>query len=251
VSNPPCKVWTYWEGPMPDWIGWCLETLRRTCGKRLVILTPENIDRYLPERVLHRRWKDIEPIACKCGALRVAIIQQHGGWWFDADTIGIKAPPPSLGKKFVCCRWDKDPLRIVNGYFGSQKNQRIVNVWLAGINRILESVERFDEMLRAPWGVLGSQILTPIVMNRDHRPLCNIVSRKIWLPLDVDAEPWRFCNPGRVVDYLEPSTMCFGLNQSWILHKCAGLLAADPEWRRNSPLLIHDIMRELERRATE
>lgn len=40
----PLNVWTYWAGPMPRWIGVCLDSFRRCCkASKLHVLTPDTV----------------------------------------------------------------------------------------------------------------------------------------------------------------------------------------------------------------
>jgi hypothetical protein len=92
-SNVAVPVWTYWEGPMPEWIARCLETQRRHIpGLRL--LAPPDFD------ALWDRDRDINlarlHVAQRADFIRAFLLMRFGGLWIDADCIVMRNLEPLL-----------------------------------------------------------------------------------------------------------------------------------------------------------
>lgn len=79
-------VWTYWEGPCPDYIGLCLDSMRRMCNLRLLDRTAFDElwqeDRDLPIDKLY--------VAHRADFIRVYLLHHYGGAWIDADCIVLR-----------------------------------------------------------------------------------------------------------------------------------------------------------------
>lgn len=230
-------IWTYWEGPRLRHIELCLATLRKVYGDDLCIVTPETLPDYMPEDLLHPRWREIPEIGPKVCCLRAALIYSAGGWWFDADTIGIRKAPPTPIADFVYATWNNEPFRVLSGYFGARAESPIVYQWIEGINRLLS--EEFDEIGRW-WLTFGEDLLTPIIEVEPMR--VREVPLKRWLPVDFDADPFLFVCPGASADYIKPSTICCGLNNSWLAARVRSLLEMPEEQQAQSGILIHNLL---------
>src|SRR5260370_37966393 len=90
-------AWTYWEGPCPDYIQLCLDSIRRWCNVR--VLDPAGFD----ELWLEDRDVAIDKlyVAHRADFIRVYLLYHYGGAWIDADCIVLKAIGPlasPLGK---------------------------------------------------------------------------------------------------------------------------------------------------------
>ena len=229
-----CPIWTYWEGPCHPYIHLCLSTMQKVFGKRLNIVTPETLDQYLPPKLLHENWKRIPQIAPRVCCIRAALIYEHGGWWFDADTVALKQAPRQPLGGFNYTTWKR--YQILNGYFGAREKNPTTKCWLSFINRVLEY--RFEKQGNVWWLTLGEVLLTPSVVmyGGKHFPL------RRCLPLNFSRDPEAFLRPGRIQQYVKKQTICFGLNNSWLMEHALDELNKTPEQQSRSPLLIHSIL---------
>src|ERR1700722_16770507 len=97
-------LWTYWEGPMPRWIEVCLASMKALCtsGLEFHLVTPANVFEYLPRDFLLPQLSLLHHLSHRSDYYRAALLYLHGGFYFDADTAGLKNPTPlSADEKFV------------------------------------------------------------------------------------------------------------------------------------------------------
>lgn len=99
VNNPyPNKIWTCWLQGMeqaPEIIKHCVGSLRKYHSNDLVILTDENIPRYInmPEHIIRKRAQGIINNTAYSDIVRLMLLQQYGGVWLDATTWLFDAVP--------------------------------------------------------------------------------------------------------------------------------------------------------------
>lgn len=82
VADVP--VWSYWTGPQPDWIGLCLDTLRRN-SPTAQVLSAEYWETYggpVPVEAIVRQRPNVQS-----DVLRAWLLHRYGGVWIDADAI--------------------------------------------------------------------------------------------------------------------------------------------------------------------
>jgi SAM-dependent methyltransferase len=83
-------VWTYWEGPCPDYIKLCLESIRRWCNVR--VLDRAGFDElWVDDRDLAI---DKLYVAHRADFIRVYLLHHFGGTWIDADCIVLRSIAP-------------------------------------------------------------------------------------------------------------------------------------------------------------
>ncbi len=88
IHEPP--AWTYWEGPCPDYIQLCLESIRRWCNVR--VLDRNGFDE------LWREDRDLAIdtlyVAHRADFIRVYLLHHYGGAWIDTDCIVLRSIAP-------------------------------------------------------------------------------------------------------------------------------------------------------------
>jgi Capsular polysaccharide synthesis protein len=135
------NVWTYWEGLRSPDIELCLDTIRQHClgSAKFHHITADNIDRYIPDGLLHPAWKRIPALGVKGDCVRAAVLAQYGGLYVDADTVMLKSPAGVIDRSKDCVytMWDKPPARVIAGYVYCRPGSPIARAWLDGINRSL------------------------------------------------------------------------------------------------------------------
>jgi len=91
VAEPKeLTVWTYWEGPCPDYIQLCIQSMRRWCNLRLLDRKGFD-DLWLEDCDLA---VDGLYIAHRADFIRAYLLHHYGGAWIDADCIVLKPIAP-------------------------------------------------------------------------------------------------------------------------------------------------------------
>lgn len=99
-------IWSYWEGPQPDWIGLCLETIRRNIPGVQILTRDAWHDLYDGRQVPRDVFNKLPPNA-QSDFVRAWLLYHVGGWWIDADAIVFSDPRllvPHLGQHFASYR---------------------------------------------------------------------------------------------------------------------------------------------------
>lgn len=85
-------IFTFWEGPMPDYIKMCMETWKFD----FTVLTFDTISKYTELDI--KRLRDGFTLPQVSDAVRAHVLRDNGGHWLDADTImlGTKLPEENI-----------------------------------------------------------------------------------------------------------------------------------------------------------
>lgn len=234
------NVWSYWQGPMPEYIKICIETMRRNCDN-FTLLTPNNIHDYVYNSPLDiDKCKRLNNPAHLADVYRVATIYNHGGLWLDCDTIMIN-PIDSFQRLvssyrdgFLFARWNDG--RALNGYFYATKGADLLAEWLCAINKLLKKVS-----IRNSWTLFGEKILTPLVNSGTYNTI--EMSRTIFLPINVDKIPWVFFEPVHWSSFISDDTIAIGLNNSWFRDHLPQFVNSIEPWKGEG--LIHQLLNEV------
>jgi hypothetical protein len=89
-ENKKNIVWLYWENKpgktKPEYLNMCMESISKHLKDyEIIVLNPDNLDKYLKN--INPNVHKIKQLAHKADYLRMLATYQHGGFWFDADTI--------------------------------------------------------------------------------------------------------------------------------------------------------------------
>ena len=232
------NVFSYWSGPIPDWIKTCLSTFRRKCMySKFHLITPDNCNQYVPN--LNKRWLDLHPsVGTDC--LRAHLLAEHGGLWADADTICLREPFLLIHNRykkeqFLYSRW-KDG-RAIAGYVYAPKGHPVALRWRDGVDSTLR------HGFNVGWGDLGEKLLTWCLNGVADGSTWEI-PLETFLPVDIDREvevlfteqPWR--------DRVSIRTILFGLNHSWMMANKLEEMTKNPAGSR---LMIHKLLQEWRR----
>lgn len=234
------NVFTYWEDAPKSrrwpYIEFCLDTIRNRCLDECLFhhITSANIDKYIPDGILHPSWKDIKELGVKSDCVRAAVLMQYGGLYVDADTLMLKSPK-DLDTCHECgfMTWKNSPRRVIAGYIYCKPNSEVAKRWVANMNVMLEQS-------RHGWTDLGERCLTPAVDSTENTiewPLST------FLPVEIDMEVEKFFR----VSVLRPEgSVAIGLNHSYMTRKHANEMRAvgheNPMLRvksTKSSMLIH------------
>ncbi len=206
------NIFTYWEGEQPEYIKYCLNSIKEKSCANVNIINNKNINDYINSNELHKNFYNIKHIAQRADYARVAVIKRYGGLWVDADTLFIKSADSFFDKintndDFVYIKWIDD--LVINGYFYAKKNSDILTKWKNNIDKILDN---YNEKNDYDWCFLGETILTPIV--KSNIKICKEVDRSTFVPVHFRHDYEIFFRNGNINDYIKPDTVCIALNHS-------------------------------------
>jgi hypothetical protein len=127
------RVWSYWSGPQPPWIGMCLETLRRATPTVEILddtVWTTLYDGPIPVEAILRQRPNV-----RSDVLRAWLLHRFGGVWVDADCIvwrDLRAIAGWLEKKeFVCYRIR--PHQLCSALIASRRGGHVAGAYCASI----------------------------------------------------------------------------------------------------------------------
>ena len=174
--HQPLPVWTYWEGPCPQWIEQCRATITAHGGD-VRHLTPESFD------ALRDIDRDIDLStlgpAHRADFIRAFVLARFGGLWIDSDCIVMQPLAGLLDlvreHEFVAHRERSG--YVSNGFIGARPGSGIARAFYETLCRILRS--------RRPlgWISLGGEPLTQLLNSRVgewHELRCEQVQPICW-----------------------------------------------------------------------
>jgi Glycosyltransferase sugar-binding region containing DXD motif len=186
----------YWEGRKPRWIDVCIKSMQSaSAGCEFHLATPENIADYLPKDTLLANLSKLEHPSHRCDYYRGALLYHHGGFCFDADTIGLRSPEELASDKLVYSMWRNAPARVIGAYLGAPPRHPIVWEWL---KKMMDLVVSYDSEVRLRWGAMIEEILTPMLWK--ECPTCGGIGKyPIWSSEHPDGPQCQTCpdSPGR------------------------------------------------------
>lgn len=232
-------VWVYWQGPVPEYIQLCIDTMRTACRRdprcEFHLVSKSNLGEYLQPGTLEPSWLAIREEGVASDCVRCALLATHGGVYLDADTICLKSPSLLYSPSHVTYAvWaTKVPWRAIAGYVSAPKGSPIMAEWLAQQNKAVRAGH-------TNWMALGEAMLTPLVKARpaDGR----VIERRIVLPIDIDSNVEAFFRPGDWLDHILPETVCFGLNHSYMTSRHPHEMRMSLRDMGTSKLLIHRLL---------
>lgn len=149
-------VWCYWEGPCPEWIKTCQQTiLAHAPNARL--LTPAEFD----------RWRDIDrdidltrmEVAHRADFIRAFLLARYGGLWIDSDCLVMQPLRPLLEKlreyDFLAHR--ERSTYVSNGFIGARPGSHVADEFYRCLCDLLRSGKPLG------WTSLGSEPLTNVI----------------------------------------------------------------------------------------
>ncbi len=200
-------VWTYWEGPCPDWIDACLQTLRAQ-APTLRILDPAGFE------ALRSCDRDIDlgrlHVAHRADFIRAYLLAHVGGLWIDADCL-LMRPPTEVFERLETHEFIAHQDRqgwFPNGFMAARPGSRIAR---ALYDRICE---RLRSGVTLGWTSLGGEPLTQILRTTDA-PWFEMECRNI--------QPVCWSTPGVFFDraadreharHLETDALCYMLSNT-------------------------------------
>jgi len=154
--DAPATVWTYWEGPWPDWIRTCWRTIA-AAHPNVRLVTPESFDR------LRDRDRDIDlsrlQVAHRADFVRMFLLQRFGGLWVDADCLAMQPLQPVLDllAQHEMVGHRERSGRVSNGFLAARPGARIAVATYERICAVLRSRQPLG------WTTIGSEPLTAAI----------------------------------------------------------------------------------------
>ena len=236
------NVWTYWQGPRFPHIDTCLTSMARVCevpGVDFHLVTPENLFNFIPKDTVHPNFFRLGMPNFSANYLRAILLAKYGGWWLDADTIGLSSPLGLVEKypdaEMIYTCWPTPPKRILNGYIYARQNSLLAREWAKQVKHLLE--HDFDAANL--WLGMGEKILSPLLHGQHS---CVEIDYRTFLPINIDQEVSSFFEPGDFRSHIKKHTIGYGLNHSWMLYHKRKEMSLAPQYWEQSPLLIHKLL---------
>lgn len=147
------KIWTYWEGPLPEWIRLCQISIENHSHGSLVVLN---------EQTFESLWindRDIDlsnlKLAQKADFVRIYMLKHYGGLWIDTDCIIMKDLQPMLK---TCELWDFVAYKdwsgsISNAFIGCCENSKTADFYYKTVCSILRQCREIS------WTEIGQNVI--------------------------------------------------------------------------------------------
>lgn len=130
------KIWMYWEGPLPEWIKLCQESVEKHANNSVLILNDATFKDFRVNDAV-----DISGlyVAHKADYIRAHMLRHYGGLWIDSDCLVIQSLVPLLR---TCELWDFVAFKqwsgnLANSFIGAKKDSRTAKVFYDSIVKIL------------------------------------------------------------------------------------------------------------------
>ena len=167
-------VWLYWEGPCPEWIRACQQTIFAH-GADVRLLGPAQFDQLRQED----RDIDLSPlyVAHRADFARAYLLAHYGGLWVDSDCLVLRSLQPVLDllERFDFTGHFERQGRISNGFIAARPGSRIAAAYYRRVCAFLRSGQAFSWMslgayarteaiheAQAPWFRLGYELVQPV-----------------------------------------------------------------------------------------
>lgn len=182
--NKP-TVFTFWEpeGSLPPYIKLCIDTWRKNLtGYEIKILNYSNLFNYIRNDVLDIQLLEKFPLMIQKDAIEIAVLEENGGVFLDADLIILKDISPLLEKLE-----NSEVIMFANhvAFIAAKPKSKLMTLWLNEIrnkmtelkenkfwgflcnktpeNGMLDKILKFTISLKVRWPFLANSIQTKLV----------------------------------------------------------------------------------------
>lgn len=159
------NLYYYWEGPQPDWIWLCLQTIKKHCSDnfKLHILNEKNTPVFTS---LPPEYYQIKKPAHKTDFLKAKLVYENGGFWIDADTI-VLSDFSDWTSYFARNDFIGTP-----GFFGGPKKSPTIGEWLAEQTKIIQDHQEFH----------FAELINPLITKKDYDPF-KVLTKEQYIPI--------------------------------------------------------------------
>ena len=144
-----------WQDMNPDW--------------EYMLWTDDN----LPQIANRVQFDAMKELAGKADILRYELLQEHGGFFIDADSICTKPLDDFFVENDSFCCWENEYIRtglMCNGYLAACKGNKLMGHLQARISMIPKEVLESAPKLTA-WQITGPGLLTDTVKRTQYSKL--------------------------------------------------------------------------------
>ena len=196
-------VWTYWEGPCPDYIRLCLETIRRRCNA--IVLDRASFDALWTED----RDVPIDQlyVAHRADFIRAYLLRHYGGMWLDADCIVLKSLTPlaELLARYDLVAYREPTGSITNNLLLARPLTPVVNAFYGAV------VEHVRHRRPIAWLEIGSIPLTAAI--ETHRERAAVLAPDRIMPISW-SEQGRFLGAAEPGSADQRDALCYMLSNN-------------------------------------
>ena len=154
-SKRPSEMMKTWQDMNPDW--------------EYMLWTDDN----LPQIANRVQFDAMKELAGKADILRYELLQEHGGFFIDADSICTKPLDDFFVENDSFCCWENEYIRtglMCNGYLAACKGNQLMGHLQARISMIPKEVLESAPKLTA-WQITGPGLLTDTVKKTQYSKL--------------------------------------------------------------------------------
>lgn len=226
MTEIPNNVFIVWFGKMPEYIAYCIRTIKKRCGCKVYFITEKNVNNYLQGIDLNPNWRQITWRAQSVDCLRLALLYKYGGCWIDADTVMLK-PIKHLFKTnadIKLMKWRRTG-RILNGYFLARQNSVFLRTAIDWVNDKLATA--FKTSYHEHGGVLFGECLFLDTYSR-NKNLVEFMDLDTFLPVEFPFNQSIWYKRIKIEQFLKTHTVAIGLNHSQYTDN-----------HRNRPIALH------------
>jgi len=151
------NVYSYWEGPQPEYISLCLRIAKRRADVKMASVAD------VPKYAGDSYFEALSP-AHKADLIRVETIATMGGIWMDADCVLLEDPRKMLKHLNGKFAYYHDGDTFANGFFAASPGHPVMEEW-ARLNRAVFLNHKAMGTLpkNVPWRSFGSDQMVEIL----------------------------------------------------------------------------------------
>lgn len=177
-------IWLYWEGPLPDYLALCIETIRTQNPTATVTLLDWASFAELRRDDLDIDLDRLTPVK-RSDFIRAYVLREFGGLYVDVDCVGLKPFEPAF-QAAECSGFTvvhQDDGELQTNFMASVKAGPVVSELYDGICQTLRSGRKLD------WLDLATVPLMPAIER--HRETTTLLPTNWVAPIHW-SEPLRF-----------------------------------------------------------
>lgn len=150
------KIYTFWEGKMPDYLKLCMETWKFP----YIVLNYNNLSQYtdkIPEKVKQLTLPKIADY------VRVHVLRDNGGIWLDTDTIMLS---DKLPEEYILGNNDTRINTI--GFLKTEPHTEFFETWASYQDWMLNKLPNLKTDT-THWGIMGNLFTDPFL--KEHKEI--------------------------------------------------------------------------------
>lgn len=155
-------VYTFWEGPMPEYIKLCMDTWKVDYK----VLNYDNLGEYIALPMDRVKGLTLQLLA---DCVRVHLLRDYGGYWLDADTIMLS---PELPEENIVGLVKERTNTI--GFLHTEPHTEMYEKWAAYQDRVLKTYDKKG----IKWDMVGNSFTDDYIKN--NKDISIYPSNNLW-----------------------------------------------------------------------